>query len=156
MVRLNDEINVLPILFDYIIHCWSVPIGRHCVLLLGEIDPEFVLRGGGAALFVDIPSVSLIAAADDAELAGDIVLFGVRWDDREPTDMALECHGSALQHVRKAAVKKFIDAIGVNIALGVDPQLVLGQVRSCLPPNLLTAILAIKTRVVTGTVERFV
>ena len=115
-----------------------------------------LLWGGGAALLVDVPSVGLVAAADDAELAGDIVLFGVRWDDREPIDMALECHGSALQHVRQAAINELINAFGVDVALGIDPQLILGKVLGRVTPDFLAAVFAIEARIVAGAVQGLV
>jgi hypothetical protein len=46
-------------------------------LLFGQIDAELVLIWRGTPLGIHIPSIGFVAATDDAELAGDIELFGV-------------------------------------------------------------------------------
>ena len=94
VVRHDDKLDVFPVLLDDIVHRRRVPIGviGNCCF---ERSTPNLFCGTCATLFVDVPSVGLVAAADDAELADDIVLLGVRWDDREPIGVTLECHGSA-------------------------------------------------------------
>ena len=74
----------------------------------------------------------------------------------QSVDMTLESHGSALQHVRQAAIKQLIDAFGVDVAFGVDAQYVLGKVLGRVAPDFLAAVLAIKARVMAGAVQRLV
>ena len=128
-IGLDDEVNVFPVLLDDVVHRrGSTSSASSASCCFERSTPNLLCARARAALLVDVPGVGLVAAADDAELADDVVLLGVRRDDREPIDMALECHGSALQHVRQAAVKQLVDAFGVDVALGVDPQQILGKV----------------------------
>jgi hypothetical protein len=77
VVRLDDDVRVLAALADDVVHRRRVPgvgLGR---LLLAQVDPELVLVRGGAALLVGRPSVGLVAASNDAVVAGDVVFLGV-------------------------------------------------------------------------------
>ena len=91
-VGLDDEVHVAAVLLDDVVHRGRVPGGGLGLLLLGEIDAEDVLVGRGAALLVHRPGIGVVAAADDAELADDVVDGGVRGDDRQAVDVALESH----------------------------------------------------------------
>jgi hypothetical protein len=44
----------------------------------------------GSALLVHWPGIGMIAATDDAIVAGDIVDLGIGRDDRQTVDLALE------------------------------------------------------------------
>jgi hypothetical protein len=89
--------HVLAVLLDDIVHGRRIPRGRLGFLLLRKIDAEFVLIWRGVALLVDGPSVSFIAAADDAVVAGDVELLRVLRDDRKAVDLTLVSHRSLPQ-----------------------------------------------------------
>ena len=95
-IRLDDDVNVLAVLLDDVIHRGRIPGDRLGRLLFGEIDAEDVRRGIRPALLVNGPGVGVIAAADDAVVAGDIMLLGVRGNDRQTVDVTLVCHGPIL------------------------------------------------------------
>lgn len=61
----------------------------------------------------------MIAAADDAELADDIVDGGVGRDDRQAVDVTLEGHGSLPQSTfeRRPSVEELVDPLGIDVAL---------------------------------------
>lgn len=84
--------DVFAILLDDVVHRGRVPIASIGALLLGEVGVEFVLARIGASLLVDVPGVGLVAAPYDAEMAGDVVLLGIRGDDRETIDLTLVGH----------------------------------------------------------------
>jgi hypothetical protein len=96
LVGLDDDVHVLPVLLHDVVHGRRVPSVGLGALLLGEIGLEDVLGRVGAALLVHRPGIGVVAAADDAEMAGDVVLLGVRRDDRQTIYVALECHGCRL------------------------------------------------------------
>ena len=93
-VRLDHQMHVLPVLLDDVVHGRRVPELGLLVLLLAEVDAELVRRG--RALLVDRPRVRLVAAADDAVVAGDVMFPGVCGDDRQTVDLSLVCHLIAL------------------------------------------------------------
>ena len=84
--------NVPSILFDYVVHRRSVPSWRLRLLLGSKVNPESIFRRGSATLVAGIPRVGLIAAADDAVVADDVVLFGIDRNDRKLADLTLICH----------------------------------------------------------------
>ena len=83
LVRLDDDVNVLAVLLDDVVHRRRVPRGGLGVLLLAKIDAEVVLVGRRAALLVHGPGIGVVAAADDAVVADDVELLGVLRDDRK-------------------------------------------------------------------------
>ena len=91
-VRLDDDVHVLAVLLDDVVHRGRVPSRGFRRLLLAEIDAEFVLIGRGAALLVGRPSVGMIAAADDAVVADDVEFLRILRDDRKPVDLSLVSH----------------------------------------------------------------
>ena len=158
LVGLDDDVHVLPVLLHDVVHRRRIPGVGIRVLLLGQIGLEDVLGRIRAALLVHRPGVGVIAAADDAEMAGDVLLLGVRRDDRQTVDLALECHGSILpsEHVRQTAVDQLIHAFGEDVAVGRDAQRELRQVLRGLTHDLQPALLAVEARIVAGAVERLV
>ena len=72
-----------------------VALGVHD-LLFAQIDAELVLFGCGSALTVHRPSVGLVATADDAVVAGDVVLLGACGNDRQAVDVAFVSHDRPL------------------------------------------------------------
>ncbi len=84
--------NVAAILLYDIVHGRRIPGIGFRLLLLGQIDAEDVVLRIRAALFVDRPGIGVIAAADYAEVAGDIVLLGVRGNDRQTVNVTFEGH----------------------------------------------------------------
>ena len=91
-IGLDHDLHVAAVLADDVVHRGRVPglgLGR---LLLAEIDAELVVVRRRAALAVDVPGVRLVAAADDAEVADDVVLLRVGRDDRQAVDMSLVGH----------------------------------------------------------------
>ena len=92
LVGLDDEVNVLPVLLDEIVHRWRVPGGGLRRLLLRQVDAEGVVGGGGAAFVAGVPAVGFVAAADDAVVADDGLDLGVGRDDRQAADLALVGH----------------------------------------------------------------
>ena len=96
LVGLDDDMNVLPVLLHDVVHRRRVPGFGLGSLLPGEVRLEDVLRRVRPALLVHRPGVGMIAAANDAEVAGDVAARGVRRNDRQPVNLALECHGSFL------------------------------------------------------------
>ena len=146
-IRLDHQLNVAPVLADDVVHRRRIPrFGVHD-LLFAQIDAELVLFGCGSALTVHRPSVGLVAAADDAVVAGDIVLLCIRGDDRQTVDVSLESHDrSSSEHVGQAAVEQFVDALGVDVALVVNPEHVLRQVLSGLTPGLLATGFTVEDR----------
>src|SRR5271165_436916 len=84
--------HILAVLPDDVVHRGGVPgsgIGR---LLLGEVDAKLVLTWCRATLLVGRPCIGLVAAADDAIVAGDVELLGVFRDDRESVDLTFVGH----------------------------------------------------------------
>ena len=93
LVGLDDDMHVLPVLLHDVVHRGRIPGFGLGVLLLREVGLEDVLSGVCAALPVHRPSVGVIAAADDAEVANDVLPTCVGRNDRQAIDLALECHG---------------------------------------------------------------
>ena len=93
LVRLDHQMHRPAVLADDVVHRRRVPGVGLARLLLAEVDAGPVVAGTAAALAADVPAVGLVAAADDAEVAGDVVDRGVLRDDRQPVDVALEGHG---------------------------------------------------------------
>src|SRR4026208_633244 len=60
------------------------------------------------------------------------------------------------QDVAKATVDELVNGHCVDIALVVDPQAKLRQILCCVPPDLHPALLAVKPRIMAGTIEAFV
>ena len=54
--------------------------------------PKTFSPGAVAALRVHVPGIGVIAAADDAVVADDVVDLGVRRDDRQAVDLTLVSH----------------------------------------------------------------
>ena len=92
VVGLDDDVDVLAVLLDDVVHRGRVPGGRFGRLLLAEIDTECVLIRRGAALLVGRPGVGMIAAADDAVVADDVEFLCILRDDRKPVDLSLVGH----------------------------------------------------------------
>ena len=92
LVRLDDDVNVFPVLLDDVVHRGGVPSGGFGRLLLAEIDTELVLIRGRTALLVHGPAIGLVAAADDAVVAGDVELLRILRDDREAVDLTFVSH----------------------------------------------------------------
>ena len=92
LVRLDDDMHVAAVLLDDVVHRGRVPGRCLRILLLRQVDAELVVRRGGSALLVHVPRIGVIAAADDAVVANDIVLLGIRGDDRKLTDLTLVSH----------------------------------------------------------------
>ena len=113
--------HVVPVLPHDVVHRWRIPGLRLGTLLLAKVGSEFVLICCGAALLVGRPSVRLVAATNDAVVAGDVEFLGVLGDDRKTVDLTLVSHDLlSSQHVGQAAVQKLIHALGVDVALVVD------------------------------------
>ncbi len=94
-IRLYHQLHVAPVLADDVVHRRRIPrLGVHD-LLFAQIDAELVLFGCGSALTVHRPSVGLVAAADDAVVAGDVEFLRIGRDDRQAADLTLESHGSS-------------------------------------------------------------
>ena len=93
LVRLDDDVHVLAVLPDDVVHRRRIPRGRLGGLLLAEVDAELVLIRRRAALLVHRPRVGLVAAADDAVVAGDVEFLRVLRDDRKAVDLTLVSHG---------------------------------------------------------------
>ena len=95
-IGLDDDVDVLAVLLDDVVHGRGIPGGRLRRLLLGKIDAEGVGRRVGAALLVHRPGIGVIAAADDAVVAGDVVLLRIRRDDRQAVDVTFVSHDPIL------------------------------------------------------------
>ena len=95
-IRLDDDVHVLAVLLDDVVHRRRIPGGRLGRLLLGKIDAEGIGCRVGAALLVHWPRIGVIAAADDAVVAGDVLLFRVRRDDRQTVDVTFVSHDPIL------------------------------------------------------------
>jgi hypothetical protein len=93
LVGLDDDVDVFAVLPNHVVHRRRVPRGRFGILLLAEIDAEFVLVRRGSALLVVWPCVGFVAAADDAIVAGDVKLLRVLGNDREAVDLTFVSHG---------------------------------------------------------------
>jgi hypothetical protein len=85
--------DILAVLLDQVVHRGSVPRLAFGELLLREVDAEGVLVGRRAALPVRGPAVGVVAAADDAVMADDVVTRGVGGRDRQAVDLSLIGHG---------------------------------------------------------------
>ena len=154
MVGLNDDVNVLAVLLDDVVHRRRIPGGCFGRLLFAEIDAELVLVGRGTALFVDGPSVSLVAAADDAIVAGDVEFLGVPRDDREPVDVTFESHCCLPYKTLDSRPYRSSRPPRRRRRRCVDAQHVLREVLGCVAPGLLAPCLDIETRVVTWAIQR--
>ena len=86
------EVDVAAVLLDDVVHRGRVPGVRLGALLARKIGAERVFTGGRAALLVHRPSVGVIAAADDAVVAGDVVFRGVRRNDGQTVHVSLVSH----------------------------------------------------------------
>ena len=95
-VGLDDNVHILPVLLHDVVHRGRVPRVSIGALLLRKIGFEDVLGRVCGTLLVHGPGVGMIAAANDAEVAGNVLFLGVRRDDGQAIDLALECHGSVL------------------------------------------------------------
>ena len=145
MVRLDHDMHIAAVLLDDVVHRGRIPRGRVCALLLGEVNAELVLVRCRAALLVSRPRVSLVAAADDAEVAGNVEFLGVLRDDRKAVNLTLVSHDFlSSQHVGQAAVQKLVHAFSVDVALVVDAQHVLRKILRSLTPDLESAGLTVE------------
>ena len=88
--------DVPSVLLDDVVHGWRIPGVRLGRLLPGKIDPESVRSGIGAALLVRRPGVGVVAAPDDAVVAGDVLLLGVGRNDRQTVDVTFVSHDPIL------------------------------------------------------------
>src|SRR5262245_48630418 len=86
--------HIVAVLSDDVVHCRRVPSGCLRLLLFAEIDAEFVLVRCRTTLFVGRPCVSLVAAADDTIVAGDVELLRILGDDWKLIDLPFESHFS--------------------------------------------------------------
>ena len=155
LVGLDNDVNVLAVLLTMLYIDGAYQAAGFGRLLFAEIDAELVLVGRGAALFVDRPSVSLVAAANDAIVAGDVEFLGVLRDDRKPVDVTFVSHW-CLPHknVGQPAVQKLVETLGIDVAIGVDAQGVLREVLRGVSPDLLAAVFAVETRIMTRAIQR--
>ena len=84
--------NVASVLLDDVVHGRRVPGRGFRILLFGKVNAECVVARRLTALRVHVPAVGVIAAANDAVVADDVVLLGVRRNDGELTDMPFVSH----------------------------------------------------------------
>src|SRR5262249_56226829 len=90
--------HIIAVLFDNVVHGRCVPCLSFCWLLLAEVNTEFVLVGCRATLFVGGPSVSFVAAPDDAIVAGDVEFLRVLGGGWEFLDFTFVSHFSFPPH----------------------------------------------------------
>lgn len=93
------------------------------ILLLPQINPESIIACARAALFVDRPGIGVVATANNTVMARYIMFLGIRRDDwqaiclsfisRDPTCL--------LKQITEPTIKQLIYALGIDVALGVDP-----------------------------------
>ena len=91
-VRLDDQMDVLPVLLDHVIHGRRIPSLGFRTLLGGEIDAKLVRCGIRATLLLERPCIGFVAASHDTVVAGDVVFPGIRRDDRQAVDVAFVSH----------------------------------------------------------------
>ena len=92
LVGLEDEVHVAPVPAHHVVHGGGVPGRTLAVLLPPEVRAEGIVGRGRTALAVHVPSVSLVAAADDAPVADGVGDAGVAGRNRQPADLALVSH----------------------------------------------------------------
>ena len=112
LVGLDDNMHVVAVLLDDVVHRRRVPcrcLGR---LLFPEIDAEDIFVRRSAALLVGRPRIGVIAAADDAVVADDVEFLRVLRDDRQPVDLTLVSH-RCLPHrtLDRRPYRKFVDSL---------------------------------------------
>jgi hypothetical protein len=89
-VRLDDEMHGPPVLAHHVVHRGRIPVVGLNPLLDRQVFARPVV--GEGPLLVHRPTVGLVAATDDAIVAGDVVDGGIGRNDRQPVDLSLESH----------------------------------------------------------------
>ena len=92
LVWLDNYVHVFAILLDDVVHRRGIPGRGLGWLLLAQVNTKLVFSGRSAALLVGRPSVSLVAAADDAVVADDVEFLGILRDDWKLIDLTLVGH----------------------------------------------------------------
>ena len=92
LVWLDNYVHVFAILLDDVVHRGRIPGRGLGWLLLAQVNTKLVFSGRSAALLVGRPSVSLVAAADDAVVADDVEFLGILRDDWKLIDLTLVGH----------------------------------------------------------------